>query len=49
MTPNGHSGAMTELEGRLDLQLVDVLETIFHLERGWRQEEHIDSAIRYMR
>ena len=36
-----------ELEGRLDLQLTDVLERVFQLERDWRQADHIDTAIKY--
>lgn len=38
-----------ELEGRLDLQLTDVLETVFQLERDWRQADHIDTVVKYSR
>jgi hypothetical protein len=38
-----------EQEGRLDLQLSDVLEMVLRLERGWRQEERIDAVIKYTR
>jgi hypothetical protein len=39
----------TEQEGRLDLQLSDLLEVVLRLERRWRQEERLDAAIKYTR
>jgi hypothetical protein len=39
----------TEQEGRLDLQLIDLLEVVLRLERRWRQEERLDAAVKYTR
>ena len=47
MTKDQETYPRGELEGRLDLQLTDVLERVFQLERDWRQADHIDTAIKY--
>ena len=49
MMQNGKAQTVSELEGRLDLQLADLVEAVFRFERDWRQADHIDNLIRYTR
>ena len=49
MTHYESGDSVSEIKGRLDLQLAELLEAVFNLERDWRRGDHIDNAIRYTR
>lgn len=49
MTHNESGNTVSEVTGRIDLQLSELLEMVFNLERDWRLSDRIDSAVRYTR